>query len=64
LQKQTDAVAAVKSVQRVQREVARAAAPATAPKKQPTAPSGEVDVSKLTPNDISTLLRKTVESYR
>jgi len=64
LQKQTDAVAAVRSVQRVQREVARAAAPASAPKKQPTAPSDEVDVSKFTPNDISTLLRKTVESYR
>lgn len=63
-QKQIDAVAAVKSVQRVQREVARAAAPASAPKKQPAAPSGEVDVKKLTPNDISSLLVKVVEKYR
>ena len=64
LQKHTDAVAAVKSVQRIQREAARAAAPATAPKKQPAARSDEADVSKLTPNDISALLRKTVEQYR
>lgn len=60
-----DAAAAVRSVQRTQREAARAAAPGnSAPKKQPAATPEEVDVSKLTPADVSALLRKSVEQYR
>lgn len=61
----SDAVAAVKSVQRTQKQAARAAeVPSGAPKKQPAKSSDEVDVKKLTNMDISTLLRQTVEQYR
>lgn len=61
----TDAVAAVKSVQRTQREAARAASTTTAaPRKQPTGTRAEVDVTKLTKNDISSLLRQSVDQHR
>jgi hypothetical protein len=63
-QKVDDAVAAVKSVQRTQRQTARAAeVSGGAPKKQPTKTSEEVDVKKLTQNDISALLRQSWEQY-
>lgn len=58
------AVEAAKSVQRTQREAARAAAaPATAPRRQPNAPT-PFDVKKLTKDDVSTLLRMSVEQYK
>lgn len=64
-QQRIEAVAAVKSVQRTQREAARAASSSpAAPKKQPTGARTEVDVKKLTKNDISTLLRQAVDQYR
>lgn len=60
-----DAVGAVRSVQRTQKEAARAAsAGAAAPRKQPASQKTEVDLKKLTENDISALLRKSVEQYR
>jgi len=63
--KRDDAVGAVRAVQRTQREAARAASSApVAPKKQPASPVTETDVSKLTPDDISALLRQSVEQYR
>lgn len=60
-----DAVGAVKVVQRAQREAARAASgTASAPKKTtPAAPKNQVDVKKLTKNDVATLLRQSVEQY-
>lgn len=59
-----DAVQAVKSVQRTQREAARAAAPTAAPKKQPPPQNTAIDVKKLTKEDISALLRQSVEQYQ
>lgn len=60
-----DAVGAVKSVQRTQREVARAASTGTrAPTKQPAGKPAEVDVKTLTKADISDLLRQSVTQYR
>lgn len=59
-----DAVGAVKSVQRTQREAARAASSAPVSPKKPTAKAATVDPKKLTPDDVSTLLRQTVEQYR
>lgn len=65
-QKKVDeTVAAVKSVQRTQKQAARAAeSTGGAPKKQPTKLSEEVDVSKLTPEDVSKLVRQAWEQYR
>jgi hypothetical protein len=63
--RQTDAVGAVRSVQRTQREAARAAsAPTTAPQKQPASPAAEPDVSKFTKDDVSALLRQSVQQYK
>lgn len=63
--KQSDAVGAVRSVQRTQREAAKAASAATtAPKKQPAGSAEEVDVSKLTNEEVSSLLRQSVEQYQ
>jgi len=63
--KRNDAVGAVRSVQRTQREAARAAsASTTAPVKQVAHTANETDVSKLTKDDVSTLLRQTVEQGR
>ena len=64
--KRNDAVGAVKSVQRTQKEAARAASSTpAAPKKQSVADSPvEVDVSKLTPGNISDLVRQSVEQYK
>lgn len=63
--KRADAVGAVRSVQKTQREAARAAStPASAPKKQPAGAEKEIDVRKLTKDDVSALLRQTVEQYR
>jgi hypothetical protein len=60
-----DAIGAVKSVQRTQRKAAQAASVSTsAPKKQPAGASdGTVDVSKLTNDEISTLVRQSVTQY-
>ncbi len=59
-----DAVGAVKSVQRTQREAARAASPSTAaPRAQRVAPK-EIDVSKLTPDDVSGLLKESCTQYK
>lgn len=61
----SDAVAAVKSVQQTQRQAAKAAeVTSSAPKRQTVAANSEVDVRKLTPNDISRLVRQSVEQYR
>lgn len=55
------AVEAVRSVQRTQREAARAAtATPAAPRKTGSAPQG-IDMTKLTHDDISALLRQSVE---
>jgi hypothetical protein len=63
--KNDDMVGAVKSVQRTQKQAARAASSGTAaPKKQPAGPAAEPDYSKLTPNDISKLMKQSVEQYR
>lgn len=60
-----EAVEAVRSVQRVQKEAARAAsASPTAPRKLPAAQPQGVDVTKLTKDDVSTLLRQSVEQNR
>jgi hypothetical protein len=60
-----DAIGAVKSVQRTQRKAAQAASVSTsAPKKQPAgAAAEEYDVSNLTPDDVSTLIRQSVTQY-
>ena len=62
----SDAVGAVKSVQRTQRQAARAATPSGgAPIKQPAgSKGGGLDVSKLTPDDISELVRQSVTQYK
>lgn len=60
-QQRSDAVGAVKSVQRTQREAARAAtAPVASPTKRTSAPAG-IDTKKLTKEDISKLLQMSVE---
>lgn len=63
---QETAVGAVRSVQRTQREAARAAsAMTTAPKRTSPAPAKtEIDYKKLTKQDISDLLKASVEQYR
>jgi len=60
-----DAVGAVKSVQRTQRAAAKAASsqPA-APARQPVGSKQNVDVSKLTNDDLSDLFRQSVEQYK
>jgi hypothetical protein len=64
-QRRDDAVEAARSVQRTQREAARAASPtAAAPRKQPAAQQQEVDVKKLTKEDISSLVKQSFEQYR
>lgn len=62
--KQDDAVGAVKAVQRTQRQAARAASSTSAaPKKQPSAPRNEVDVNKLTKDDVANLLKQATQQY-
>lgn len=59
--RETDAAAAVKAAQRIQRDAGRAAsAPSTAPKKQPTT-AKHADLNKLSKNDISELMKRSVE---
>ena len=62
----TETIGAVKAVQRAQRETARAASSVpSAPRKKSTgATPGGVDVSKLTNDDVSKLLRLSVEQYK
>lgn len=61
-QTRTEAVNAAKSVQRTQREAARAASSTpTAPRKQPPTSAQPVDLKKLTKNDISQLLQQSVQ---
>jgi hypothetical protein len=63
--KRDDAVAAVRVVQRTQRAAARASASTTAaPRKQPAPSNQEVDITKLTKDDIAALVRQSVEQYR
>lgn len=58
------AVEAVKTVQRTQKQAAKAASAApTAPRKT-TVAAPTTDVTKLTQEDVATLLRKSVEMYR
>jgi hypothetical protein len=60
-----DVVGAVRSIQVTQRAAIRAgAASPVAPKKQPASPASEVDLKKLTKDDISTLLRQSTMQYR
>lgn len=61
-----DAVEAARGVQITQRQAARAASATTAaPKKQSTSrQAAAVDVKKLTRDDVSNLLRQSVEQYR
>jgi hypothetical protein len=64
-----ETVNAVKSIQKTQKEAARAAsAPATAPRKQPIAGSKELNLHKLPQKErdaaISALVRASVEQYR
>lgn len=59
-----DAAAAVRAVQRTQKAAARAAtAPTSAARRQPQAAQA-MDPSKLTKDDVSALLRQTIEQYR
>jgi len=63
--KTNDAVEAVKSVQRTQRAAAKAAsAKPAAPVKQSAGPRRGTDLSELSKDDISDLLRQSVEQYR
>jgi hypothetical protein len=63
--KRSDAVVAVQSVQRVQREAAKAAsASPTGPRKQPAGKAETIDVAKLTRDDVSALLKQSVEQFR
>lgn len=63
--KRSDVVGAVRSVQNTQRQALRAgsASPA-APRKQPTGARQELDVAKLTKDDVSELLRMSVQQYK
>jgi hypothetical protein len=61
----SDAVDAVRSVQRTQRAAARAASSGgTAPKKPAPVPPAQVDLEKLTSDDVSALVRQATEQYR
>ncbi len=63
-EQRSDAVGAIKSVQRTQRAAAKAASGSTgAAKKQPTGPT-QVDVAKLTPDDVSALMRQAQDQYK
>jgi hypothetical protein len=63
-EKRSDAVGAVRSVQRTQRAAAKAAsASPTAPKKQTAGTGAGTDEAKLTKDDVSALLRQSVEQY-
>lgn len=67
-QRRDEAVGAVRSVQITQREAARAASSTpAAPRKTPAGPKTELtaaDYKKFTKDDVSTLLRQSVEQYR
>ena len=64
-QTRSDAVGAVKSVQRTQREAARAASAApVSPKKQAAGSPDEGKLSDLKPEDVSSLVRQSVEQYK
>lgn len=59
--RQVDAAAVVKAAQRTQRAAARAATtPSASPKKPPTV-SKPIDLKKLSKNDISELMKRSVE---
>jgi hypothetical protein len=61
----TETVGAVKAVQRAQRETARAGSSIpSAPRKQSTGANEPLDVKKLTNDDVSKLLRISVEQYK
>lgn len=61
----SDAVDAVRTVQRAQKAAAQAASGSPrAPSKPRAAKPQEVDVSKLTPEDISDLMRQSVTAYK
>ena len=63
--KRSDAVNAARSVQRTQREAARAASPVTAaPITQPVSKAAEPDYDKFSSDDVSALLKKSVEEYQ
>lgn len=63
--KTDDAVQAAKSVQRTQKAAIRAAGTSPkAPRKTPTSTKTEIDTSKFTNEDVSDLLRQSVEQYR
>lgn len=61
-----EAVEATRTVQRTQKEAARAAsaAPAAIRKQNTSASAKQIDVRKLTKEDVSSLLRQSVEQYR
>ena len=61
-----DAVGAVRSVQQTQKAAARAASASTSsPRKQKTASGAqEVDFDKVTPDDVSSWMRQSVERYK
>jgi len=59
------AVGGVQSVQRTQKAAARAASASTAaPRKQPAGPKTGVKLDDLTSDDISTLVRQSMDQYR
>ena len=67
--RRNDAVEAVRTVQRTQKAAARATSGAgAAPRKQPTAPSKEIDWSKMSKDEqhdmVSSLLKQSVDQYR
>ena len=64
-QRRDEAVGAVRSVQITQRQAAKAASSVpSAPKKTPAGPAREIDVRKMTKDDVSQLLRQSVEMYK
>ena len=63
----TSAVEAVKTVQRTQKQAAKAASAApTAPRKTAVAstPPNTIDYEKITPEDVSAMLKKSLDQYR
>ena len=61
-QQRQDAIGAVKAVQRTQREAARAASAApAAPRKQTNAPKAATNLKDLSKDDLSALIRQSVE---
>lgn len=66
--RRNDAVEAVRTVQRTQKAAARASSGAgAAPRKQPTAASASIDLSKMSKEDrhawVSSLLKQSIEQY-